>query len=270
MIKGLIFLAFYLTCSMSNIILPTSAFSQSPLTAKNKTPLSKIDTRLLPEINNATAQSMIVDLMVTWTVPTSQRPALPAAVHIIQDYTVVNETDLKCQVGEILNIAALPQVISIAWNLPIQTESFNGPLSATSQSNGNPNFANFTQEIDTQDLWSQGYNGSKITIAVLDTGIDITGSGVPGGDLGTFDGSENGTTKCLGAVSMVPDEPLYYEDLNGRGTFITGVACGLGIQNSSYIGVAPGANYLNVKVVDFLGITYWSFIISGIQWAMEA
>ena len=65
MIKGLIFLAFYLTCSMSNIILPTSAFSQSPLTAKNKTPLSKIDTRLLPEINNATAQSMIVDLMVT-------------------------------------------------------------------------------------------------------------------------------------------------------------------------------------------------------------
>ena len=74
--------------------------------------------------------------------------------------------------------------------------------------------------------------------------------------------------KFLGGVSLVPDEPLYYSDLNGRGTFHAGIACGTGDINRTFIGVAPGASFLNVKVFDVIGITYWSFIVSGIEWSI--
>jgi subtilisin family serine protease len=68
---------------------------------------------------------------------------------------------------------------------------------------------------------------------------------------------------------MCPDDTFYYSDFVGSGTFDAGVACGTGRWNSSYQGVAPGAYYLAVKVFDPLGITYWSFVISGIQWAIS-
>ncbi|MHA1513382.1 MAG: S8 family serine peptidase, partial [Candidatus Hodarchaeales archaeon] len=129
-----------------------------------------------------------------------------------------------------------------------------------------PNFTNFTKEIGATELWQNGYNGSNVIIAILDSGVDIIGGG--NGDLIDYgDGSTE--SKFLGAVSMVPDEPLYYSDPSGRGTFHAGVACGTGNINNSHSGVAPGAQFLNVKVYDSIGITFWSFIISGMEWALS-
>ncbi len=136
-------------------------------------------------------------------------------------------------------------------------------------------FVNMTQEIHATEFYEANIpggnkNGSSAVIAILDSGVDITGEITDGGDLDDFD--ENVATidpKFLGAVSMLPDDTLYYTDLTGRGTFHAGIACGTGYWNSSYRGVAPGAYYLSVKIFDPLGITYWSIIISGIEWAIS-
>jgi len=140
---------------------------------------------------------------------------------------------------------------------------------------GGEGFVNFTQLINANafyeaDIPGGNKNGSSAVIAILDSGVDITGEVLVGGDLDDFDEIVNTTDpKFLGAVSMLPDDTLYYTDFTGRGTFHTGIACGTGCWNESFVGVAPGAYYLSVKIFDPLGITYWSIIISGIEWAIS-
>jgi subtilisin family serine protease len=193
-------------------------------------------------------------------------------IKITQRFNYIAGMQVLTTINKLPSIAQLDAVKSIWWNLPIQSqETANidvNQLTRTIELNADPTFANFTKEVGASDMWVRGFNGSDVVIAVLDAGVDITGSG--GGDLDDFDGNTTTPdTKYLGAVSMVPEEPLYYTDLNGRGTFHTGIACGTGDLNSSYIGVAPGASYLNVKVYDSIGITFWTFIISGIEWAVS-
>jgi len=130
-------------------------------------------------------------------------------------------------------------------------------------------FVDFNEEIGANDLKAQGINGTSVTIAFIDTGVDITGQ-LSGGDLDDFD--DNTSTndfKFFGATSMSPDDPFYYSDFSGRGTWHAGLACGTGYYNNTYEGVAPGAKYLSIKAFDPLGITYYSSLISGVEWAIR-
>lgn len=111
-------------------------------------------------------------------------------------------------------------------------------------------------------------NGKDTIIAILDSGIDIPGQ--IGGELDDLD--DNSSTldpKIYGSVSMVPYEPLYYSDFKGSGTFHAGVAAGTSGRNKTFQGIAPQSFLLNVKVVDSFGLTYSSFVISGIEWAIQ-
>jgi len=102
-------------------------------------------------------------------------------------------------------------------------------------------------------------NGSGVKIAILDTGIDPTHPDF------TF---SNGTSKIILSVSMVPDEsPL---DGFGHGTHVAGIAAGTGIASGGeFTGVAPGALIMNIKVLSDEGSGLVSWIIAGIETAVE-
>ncbi|MCF2139920.1 MAG: S8 family serine peptidase [Candidatus Lokiarchaeota archaeon] len=190
-------------------------------------------------------------------------------------FTLLKGCKFETTLSHIEKLGLLPYIQSIWWDLPIPTsipssniiESSSFSIKAEYKTQSTE-FVNFTNEINANQLWQRGISGKGVVIALLDTGIDISGSG--GGNLDDLDdNSSTNDPKFLGGVSMVPDEPLYYTDLTGRGTFHAGIACGTAGLNPEYIGVAPDAKYLNVKIFDSLGITYWSFMISGIEWAIE-
>ncbi|RLI62607.1 MAG: hypothetical protein DRO88_11630, partial [Promethearchaeia archaeon] len=272
-IKSIFLLILY--CSTWNIALNQVFLinpSNFPTENKSMNFWEKIDDRLYNKIDNLNEQDDIVNLILIFSPDIPNLPKLPSGVSIIRSFSIISGQLVRTSVRNIIAIAKIESIMRIWWDLPVKTDLKSKPnidyIINSADGSSNHNYINFTGEIGAQEMWKKGYTGSNIVIAVLDTGVDITGSGE--GDLDTFH-HENSTndTKFLGAVSMVPEEPLYYSDLNGRGTFHAGIACGTGYMNSSHTGVAPDAYYLNVKVFDSLGITYWSFIVSGIEWSIS-
>jgi subtilisin family serine protease len=136
------------------------------------------------------------------------------------------------------------------------------------------------QNLDTD---MEKIKGNGTVIAVLDSGVDF--AKVLQNDtyglmeqaidymnynfvgMNTFNSSVN--FNLLAGVSFIPYEPLYYSDLNGDGTFHAGIAAAYSENASEYEGIAPEASLLNVKVVDSLGLTYYSFVLSGLRWALS-
>ena len=256
----------------SSLISLTEINPQKEILHETISPIQKLDNSLKQYLSNSDEQDSLLRVIVIfkwdWV---SDKHLEGIQFDIKRNYDIIPGMTIEIKVRYLMRLAENVYVKSIWLDQPIQSPreidpSVLGILKGASV--GPDGFVNFTEEIGATELWKMGFNGSKSVIAILDTGVDITGSA--GGDLDDFDNdTSTADVKFLGGVSMVPDEPLYYSDLNGRGTFHAGIASGTGDINRTFIGVAPGASYLSVKVFDVVGITYWSFIISGIEWAVS-
>jgi len=114
-----------------------------------------------------------------------------------------------------------------------------------------------------EDVWEGlGCTGEGINIAVMDTGVD--------------DGHETFTGKWVAGVEIPdPTDPRdgtnNPDDRNGHGTMVAGCALGLGGENGTYSGIAPGAGLVEVKVANDLiaGFSTNQYLIDGINWCID-
>ncbi len=107
-------------------------------------------------------------------------------------------------------------------------------------------------------------NGSGVSIAILDTGINKFHP-----DLDDLD-DDNSTndTKVVAEKSFVFGENA--SDGNGHGTHVAGTAAGTGSASAGvFKGVAPQAQLLNGKVLSNSGFGFTSDIIAGVEWAVS-
>ncbi|MBI5876742.1 MAG: S8 family serine peptidase [Chloroflexi bacterium] len=119
----------------------------------------------------------------------------------------------------------------------------------------------YIRAIDADETWSDGYQGSSVTVAVVDSGIasvyDLRSSLSNPGD------STNRIKYSIefnSTVSTTGDE-------NGHGTHVAGIIAGNGSSNSGqYIGIAPKAKLVNVKVANSQGQAATSDVVNGLQW----
>ncbi len=112
--------------------------------------------------------------------------------------------------------------------------------------------ANVTLGVDK--LHEQGITGKGTTVCVIDTGIaqhpDVK-------------------DRIIGFKDMVNGRDEAYDD-QGHGTHCAGIVAGDGSSsNGKYVGAAPEANLVGVKVLDSRGSGSFSNVIKGIQWAVE-
>jgi serine protease AprX len=95
--------------------------------------------------------------------------------------------------------------------------------------------------------------GQGVTVALLDTGV----SQVP--DLGN---------RVLVRVDLTPDHDGY--DRYGHGTHMAGIIAGDGTSsNGQWVGIAPKANLVSVKVARADGSTDVSVVIAAMQWIVS-
>ena len=100
------------------------------------------------------------------------------------------------------------------------------------------------------------FDGSGVTICVIDTGIDIPH------ELFVTKGMDS--TRFFDAIGGLADP---YDD-NGHGSHVSGIAAGNGTTSLAVeaIGVAPGANLKVAKVLDGNGSGNDATVLAGIDW----
>ena len=105
--------------------------------------------------------------------------------------------------------------------------------------------------------------GDGVTIAVVDTGIDANHECLDDLD----DDPSTHDPKVIAFKDFVNGRNKCYDD-NGHGTHCAAIAAGTG-GGSKYVGVAPRAELVGVKVLDSRGSGYISDVISGIEWCVQ-
>lgn len=123
---------------------------------------------------------------------------------------------------------------------------------------GNPgDLSLYDQIIHAPSVWAQGTNGRGIGVAVIDSGVAAHD------DLGLPSSRIIASTDLVTGSSS-PSDP------GGHGTHVAGIVAGNGTDSARLReGVAPGANIINVRVIDDGGSTNLSTVIAGIQWAIQ-
>jgi serine protease AprX len=97
------------------------------------------------------------------------------------------------------------------------------------------------------------YTGAGVSVAVLDTGVS------PVADLGN---------RVLARVDFTPEHDGY--DRFGHGTHMAGIVAGNGAASAGgWVGTAPGANIVSVKVAGADGSTDVSVVLAGLEWIVE-
>jgi serine protease AprX len=112
----------------------------------------------------------------------------------------------------------------------------------------------FNQDINSSDVWGShgGLTGAGVTVAVLDTGVnpfhdDLDGKVFP--------------------VFVNPEATGYLDEL-GHGTHVAGIINGRS-DGDQYVGVAPDARVISVKIADDQGSALESDMLRGMLWVYE-
>lgn len=102
-----------------------------------------------------------------------------------------------------------------------------------------------------------GLTGKNVSIAVLDTGV------FPHNDL------TSPHNRILAFKDFIDDSSRPYDD-DGHGTHVAGIIAGNGFSSKGkYMGIAPDANIVGVKVLKGDGAGNISDVIAGIQWTVD-
>lgn len=137
-----------------------------------------------------------------------------------------------------------------------------------------PSLDTSVPSIGVDRVWRDfGLRGDGVTICIIDTGIDANHSSLD--DLDDLNSTDDPKVVAFYDAASSPDvtdgstKPF---DLDGHGTHVAAVAAGTGMGSPAgkFIGVAPGAKLVGVKILAN-GSTdmVTSDALRGIEWAME-
>lgn len=122
--------------------------------------------------------------------------------------------------------------------------------------------------IGAPRVWKDhGATGEGITIAVLDDGAYEQHPDLSGKVRASFDASSPTAPGGLDVLGSVPVVPAGFE---GHGTHVAGTIVGPGSQsNGRYKGVAPGADFVDVKVFSGPNRTSSEIVLRGLDWTLS-
>jgi Subtilase family len=158
-------------------------------------------------------------------------------------------------------LAQLPEVAMIEWQIPLYL--FDEVSTRAVQSRSSTTYSPKT----AQDA---GFDGSGVTVAILDSGVDVGHKSLTGKLVAGYNAFTN-------TVGTPPDDV-------GHGTLVAGIALGAGIPglpnntcrsaddgspSIQCAGVAPGAGLVSIKVCDAVSFCTNAAVMAGLDWLVS-
>jgi bacillopeptidase F len=187
---------------------------------------------------------------------------------------LINGLALDATAELIAELAARPEVASINYDEVIQLPRVV-PAADSNQNAAEDNL----DLVNAPALWAQGFTGQGVTVAIVDSGVDVQHPDLAtrwrGGSNSWFNGvaatcSTFACTPC-DANTVTPCDYLdTREDPQGiaHGTGVAGVAVG-GNAGGTAIGVAPGAQWIAAKIFRSDNTAPASGIHAAAQWLLD-
>ena len=114
----------------------------------------------------------------------------------------------------------------------------------------------YAQAVGADRAWQKGASGRGVTVAILDSGV------APDPDL------VEPTNRILASVNFA-DERVGGRDPGGHGTHVAGIVAGNGTRSAGeFVGIAPQANIVDVRVLGRNGGGRLSSVVRGIEWVV--
>lgn len=179
---------------------------------------------------------------------------------VTRDLHVINGYAAEMTAGAAERLRDNPAVRNVSLNATVK------PSSATAEVK-----TSFLESAGVDKLWTGEKNratGKGVTVAVIDTGI--------AGDLPDFRTSESDQRSRVIATAVTNPAATTDEDRYGHGTHVAGLIAGNGANrdagdplDGAYVGAAPDANLVSVKVSDDAGETSLIDVIYGLQFVVD-
>jgi len=108
-------------------------------------------------------------------------------------------------------------------------------------------------QVQAPEAWDVTHGSPGISIAILDSGIDMDHPDLAAKIVSDVNFSESPTSN----------------DINGHGTHVAGIAAAITDNDNGVAGLGGDCSLMNVKVVSNNGVGYYSWIAEGIIWAAD-
>jgi serine protease AprX len=214
-----------------------------------------------------------VQAIVQFNAPVSEAKAqADARPHgrIIGKLPIIDGLAVEATAAQARALAANPDVHAVSLNSTVTPQSlpagFHVPSMPGSQAVAADQLqSTYPQTLGVQPLWKFGVTGTGVGVAVIDTGID--------GSLSDFTSADGNHSRVI--VSAIDNaHATSANDGYGHGTDVAGIIAGNGNNRSDalhgqYVGVAPNANLISIKVSDEAGATSVLDVIYGLQFAVQ-
>jgi serine protease AprX len=148
------------------------------------------------------------------------------------------------------------KVLNVTLDARVRSTSVDGGSLATS----------YPKTIGADKLWAAGITGKGVGVAVIDSGIN--------GDMPDFENAD-GSSRITANVIASPGT-THAGDKVGHGTHVAGIIAGNSFNRDlgdpargGYVGIAPEANLVAIKVADDDGNSTVLDVISALQFAVD-
>lgn len=188
---------------------------------------------------------------------------------VVRSLAIVDGVAATVPADAVASLRNAPGVVEVTPDAPLHMQ---GLLGGGGGKKFNPvtdlgSLYNTTLASGAQSFWSAGFTGQGVDVAVIDTGavpvngLHASGKLVYGPDL-SFDSQASNLTDVDGY---------------GHGTFISGVIAGrddaavsgqYAGDSTDFLGTAPDARVVSIKVADSLGNTDVSQVLAAIDWVV--
>jgi serine protease AprX len=205
----------------------------------------------------------VIVQFVKGTSPAAQHELVAAdGGQVTRDLHIINGLGVRLDAAAARRLAGDARVHAVSLNAGVHSSDLGANLSTSNLQQ------NDIASTDTAAAWSSGATGHDVGVAVIDTGI--------AGDLVDFQASQaNPASRVVEAAAVNPAASDPYDDY-GHGTHVAGLIAGNGNnrvnsdpQDGAYMGTAPKANLVDVKVSDDAGDTSLIDVIYGLQFAVD-